>query len=115
MSSLYTNERMSRGVDAGGALGVVLALVIVFFSPSASAQADAVPPALSAATVEEAVGGLVADALAANLELDSAGAQAAQRLAALDQARALYLPSLDLDARYTRANGGRTIDFPVGD
>lgn len=106
---------MGRGVDAGGALAVLLALVIVFFSPAALAQADAVPPALPAASVEEAVGGLVADALAANLELDGAGAQAAQRLAALDQARALYLPSLDLDARYTRANGGRTIDFPVGD
>ena len=53
--------------------------------------------------------------LTANLELDAAGGEVAQRLAALDQARALYLPSLDLSARYTRANGGRTIDFPVGD
>jgi len=66
-------------------------------------------------TVEDAVGGLVYDALAANLELDGADAGVAQRLAALDQARALYLPSLDFSARYTRANGGRTIQFPVGD
>ena len=59
--------------------------------------------------------GLVSDALAANLELDAAEGGVAQRLAALDQARALYLPSLDFSASYTRANGGRTIDFPVGD
>src|SRR3974377_1101544 len=70
---------------------------------------------LQAASVEEAVSALVADALASNLEIDAAGAGVAQRLAALDQARAQYLPTLDLFARYTRANGGRTIDFPVGD
>jgi outer membrane protein len=75
------------------------------------------PPGLSAPvlSVEEAVSGLVSDALTANLELDAAGGGVAQRLAALDQARALYLPSLDFSARYTRANGGRTIDIPVGD
>jgi outer membrane protein len=66
-------------------------------------------------SVEEAVDTLVADALAANLELDGASAGVAERLAALDQARARYLPSLDLAARYSRADGGRTIDFPVGD
>ena len=69
-------------------------------------------PALS---VEDAVGGLVSDALTANLELDAAGGGVAQRLAALDQARALYLPAVDFSARYTRANGGRSIDIPVGD
>jgi outer membrane protein TolC len=58
---------------------------------------------------------LVADALAANLELDGANAGIAERLAALDQARARYLPALDFSARYSRADGGRTIDFPVGD
>jgi outer membrane protein TolC len=65
--------------------------------------------------VEEAVSSLVADALAANLELEGASAGVAERLAALDQARARYLPSLDFSARYSAADGGRTIDFPVGD
>ena len=65
--------------------------------------------------VEEAVAVLVSDALAANLELDTAGAGVAERRAALDQARARYLPSLDFEARYSRASGGRSIDFPVGD
>ena len=77
---------------------------------SAQAQAPA-----AGKSVEEAVDTLVADALASNLELDGASAGVAQRLAALDQARARYLPSLDFAARYSRADGGRTIDFPVGD
>jgi len=76
-----------------------------------------VPAAASPApgSVEEAVSSLVADALAANLELEGARAGVAERLAALDQARARYLPSLDFSARYSAADGGRTIDFPVGD
>src|SRR5579863_6852626 len=90
---------------AAGVVVVLLALAPGF----AGAQSAAV------LSVEEAVSGLVADALAANLELDAAGGGVAQRLAALDQAKALYLPSLDFSARYTRANGGRSIDFPVGD
>src|ERR1700744_5542373 len=90
-------------------LSAVLTVICMLFA-AAVAKAEATP-----GSVEEAVDGLVADALQANLELDGAGANVAQRMAALDQARALYLPSLDLSARYSRATGGRTIDFPVGD
>jgi len=79
------------------------------------ATTAAPPPGAGACCIENAVDALVADALTANLELDGASAGVAERLAALDQARARYLPSLDLDARYSRADGGRTIEFPVGD
>jgi len=65
--------------------------------------------------VEDAVQRIVDDALAANLELRARGASVEQRIAALDQARARYLPVLDLAARYSVADGGRTIEFPVGD
>jgi outer membrane protein len=101
MSNLYTPEN-TKQTGTWSILAFILAL-------SAASFATAAP------SVEEAVSGLVTDALTANLELDGALAQTSQRLAALDQARALYLPSLDFNARYTRANGGRTIDFPVGD
>ncbi len=36
-------------------------------------------------------------------------------LYALKEARTYYLPSVGLNATYTRANGGRTIDLPIGD
>lgn len=74
-------------------------------------------PTGGAATVpiEEGLQRVVDDALAANLELRAGSATVAQRMAALDQARAHYLPALDFAARYSVADGGRTIDFPVGD
>jgi outer membrane protein TolC len=85
-------------------------LAFIGVASLAQAQERAAPHSVQAAVDE-----LVSDALSANLELDGANEQLAQRLAALDQARALYLPSLDLNGRYTRASGGRTIEFPVGD
>lgn len=36
-------------------------------------------------------------------------------LFALKEARSYYLPDIGLNATYTRANGGRTIDLPIGD
>ena len=57
---------------------------------------------------------LVAEALAANLGLDAVqAANVDQRLAALDQARAEYLPQIDLNLRYSEASGGRTIEVPA--
>jgi outer membrane protein len=108
MSNLCTDDKRI------GLVPLVLRItVLLLFVAGSPAQGLGVPA--PAGSVEEAVDALVADALAANLELDGAGAGVAQRLAALDQARALYLPSLDFSARYSRATGGRTIDFPVGD
>lgn len=34
---------------------------------------------------------------------------------ALDEARGMFFPSVNLDARYSKADGGRLIEFPVGD
>lgn len=66
-------------------------------------------------SVEEGLQLVLNDALTANLELRAGSATVQQRMAALDQARARYLPALDLVARYSVADGGRTIEFPVGD
>ena len=103
MSNLCTGETPR----AGDLSGILLGLAALAFAATAVSS--------EVGSVEEAVNGLVAEALVANLEIENAGAGVAQRLAALEQARALYLPSLDFNARYTRANGGRAIDFPVGD
>ena len=36
-------------------------------------------------------------------------------ISALDEARGLFMPSIGINARYTRAGGGRTFEIPVGD
>ncbi len=109
MSSISTVEFL------GGYLRAVLLSVGVLFLagfPGAASRATEVAEPVSiGAAVEE----LVRDALAANLELESSAADVQQRLAALDQARARYLPAIDFNARYSRAQGGRTLEIPVGD
>ncbi len=39
----------------------------------------------------------------------------ASDLSALKEAKGLFFPDISLNARYTVAKGGRTIEFPVGD
>lgn len=36
-------------------------------------------------------------------------------IAALKEARGLFLPNVSIEARYSRADGGRLIEFPIGD
>lgn len=89
-----------------------LVLPVLFFvlpPRGAAAGMDGMPPLPAAA--ERAV----ATALAENLALQSRGADVELARALLEEARSHYLPRLDLAARYTRADGGRTIDLPIGD
>jgi outer membrane protein TolC len=97
-----------RGLLGAGVLRLVAAAAFVIITPAAFAN-DA------QGTVEDGLRQVLDDALAANLELQAGEAGVRQRYAALDQARARYLPVVDFDARYSVANGGRTIEFPVGD
>lgn len=53
-------------------------------------------------------------ALASNLALQGQQLEVARATAALAAARARFLPEVALQARYTRADGGRDIEFPVG-
>ena len=97
-------------------LALIALLQLAAAGPAAAAAAaQATPAAAPSATVEDGLRTLLDDALAANLELRASSAAVRQRLAALDQARARYLPVLDVAARYSVADGGRTIEFPVGD
>jgi outer membrane protein TolC len=84
------------------------ALLLGTVAPRATA-ADAVPD------VQRVADALVAEALETNLGLVSVQAGVDQRLAALDIARAQFLPRIDLQLRYSEADGGREIVFPVGD
>lgn len=88
-----------------------MAVVLMAGLPLVAAAAE--PPA--ATPLADATAQLVEQALAGNPGLGAQQAGVSRRVAELDRARARYLPSLDFSARYSRADGGRTIDFPLGD
>ncbi len=50
-----------------------------------------------------------------NLALKQKKFSLEQSIAVLNEARGMFFPSISINARYTRAGGGRTINFPVGD
>lgn len=62
-----------------------------------------------------AVEALVAEALRSNLALAGESLEVERADARLAEARSHFLPRLDLSARYSVADGGRTIDLPLGD
>lgn len=70
--------------------------------------------AASADPFEAAAAQLVAEALQSNLALQGAELDVDQAQAALQAARARWWPEIGLAARYTWADGGRQIEFPLG-
>ncbi|MGH8136206.1 MAG: TolC family protein [Steroidobacteraceae bacterium] len=84
-------------------------LVFLLATPSQAAPETDLP------AVERVADALVAEAFESNLGIAAAEANVDQRLAALDVARARFLPTLDLQLRYSEADGGREIELPVGD
>ncbi len=54
-------------------------------------------------------------ALESNLALQQKQFSLEKSMAALDQARGAFLPSITLSSRYSRAGGGRDIIIPIGD
>jgi len=61
------------------------------------------------------LGALVEQAWRSNLALAGEVIEIDRATARLAEARSYFLPRIDLAARYTIADGGRTIDVPVGD
>lgn len=57
----------------------------------------------------------IKEGLQSNQALKQKQLDYSSNLSALKEARGLFLPDLSLNARYTVASGGRTIEFPVGD
>ncbi len=96
----------SRSTTAHSVFFAACVLASLVLAPGARAEAPDI------ARVTDA---LVAEALESSLGLAAVEAGVEQRLAALDRARARFLPAIDLQLRYSRADGGREIEFPVGD
>ena len=76
----------------------------------AARAADPASPLRFDAVVSEYIG----LALGSNLALRTQDIEVERSVAALEAARARYFPELAVNARYTVADGGRDIEFPVG-
>jgi outer membrane protein len=64
---------------------------------------------------EQIVENYIHEGIQSNLALQQIQADYAKSIQSLRSARGLFYPDLSLNARYTVARGGRTIEFPVGD
>ena len=73
------------------------------------------PVILSAQEKDTYLESLIAEGLLNNLTLRQKSVSVEQSMSALKQARGMFLPSVSIQARYSRAGGGRQIEFPVGD
>jgi outer membrane protein TolC len=94
---------------SAGALRLVAAVALVGLVPALRA---AEPGALR--TVAEVQRELIEEAFRSNLALTRESAEVDRAGAALAAARARFLPELAINARYTRAEGGRELVFPAG-
>jgi len=57
----------------------------------------------------------IRQALDSNLALQQENFNYEKSIESLKEARGMFLPSVSIEARYSRAEGGRVIDFPIGD
>ncbi len=72
-------------------------------------------PARAQLTEADVLSDLTAMALERNLGASERASDVEANRAAFDASRLAWRPTLSLDARFTRAGGGRTIDLPLGD
>jgi outer membrane protein TolC len=87
------------------------ATLVVAASVAVDAQETPAPGRPLAAVIDE----YVREGLRSNLSLRAQSLEVERATAALDGARARYFPEAGFAARYTRAEGGRTIELPLGD
>jgi len=64
---------------------------------------------------QDALSAYIHTGLENNLSMQQQSFSLLTSLCSLRRARGMFLPSISIEARYTRAGGGRVIEFPVGD
>ena len=69
----------------------------------------------SAFTQESVLDSYIQTALDSNLALQQKEYSYQKSLEALKEAKRMFLPTVSLDAKYSVADGGRTVDIPFGD
>jgi outer membrane protein len=104
---MFDTRLMNVQLTTGLALMLTICAGCILAAPAASAQE---PPRELGAVIDE----YVREGLRSNLALQSETLEVERSLAALDAARARFFPGISLEARYTRADGGRQIDVPLG-
>src|ERR1044071_5935477 len=91
--------------------GISMALALAAACLGAHAQMPEVPAGRPlAAVIDE----YVREGLKSNLSLRAQSLEVERAAAALDEARARYFPDIGFAARYSRSEGGRTIELPLG-
>jgi outer membrane protein TolC len=83
-------------------------------NPPLTPSRPAIEGISSESSLGEALDQYVREALHSNLSLQSESLEVERNLALLDAARGKFYPELSFNARYTRAQGGREIDVPLG-
>ncbi len=91
-------------VDRTGAVIILTSILFLLLVFAARAVAE-----------ETVLDAYVRQALAGNLALKQQNFSYQRSAAELHEARGRFLPSLGIRGRYTRADGGRAFEFPVGD
>jgi outer membrane protein len=88
-------------------------LIVAGMALSANAGAQT-PTVDSGRPLAAVIDDYVREGLKSNLALRAQSLEVERSVAALDEARARYFPEAGFAARYTRAEGGRTIELPLG-
>lgn len=88
-------------------IGALLLFLSLAYAITAAAQTAPHP-------LGEVIDQYVIESLRSNLSLQSESLEVERNLASLAAARDRFFPEVALAARYTRANGGREVDIPVG-
>jgi|GEM_PF-127304 len=88
---------------------IVLLLILTIFSWSASIRGAGV------SEEQRILDGYIAEALKKNLDLKQEQFSIEKSKYALKEAKGMLLPSVSIEARYSRAGGGRIIEMPIGD
>ena len=125
------DTRLTTGRLIITAFATILIVVAATFAPRSFAQSTEGGPRLSAAATAAAtaaastasagrplaavVDDYVRAGLAANLGLRAATLEVERTQAVLDAARARFYPEATLEARYSRAEGGRQIELPLAE
>ena len=103
--------KMKGRIKVVFSIGPALLLTLLMFTHAAGYAA----PGAMTGVGEQALGKYVEIGLKSNLLLKQQEFSLKKSLQALKEAKGMFWPSVSIEARYSRAGGGRVIEFPVGD